>query len=110
MITLVMTDQGLNSLLANSVKTGGDASIAAGPVGAGAKYDITTDFVAFSRSKGIYSGVNLDGMVVSPANDWNEVYYGKPAVLPPDIVVRGNVHNRQGDALIAAVTSAAVRG
>jgi len=109
MVTLVMTDQGLNSLLANSVKIGGDASIAAGPVGAGAKSDITTDFVAFSRSKGIYGGLNLDGTVVSPANDWNEAYYGK-AVLPPDIVVRGNVQNHQGDALVLAVTTAARKG
>jgi len=109
MVTLVMTDQGLNSLLANSVKIGGDASIAAGPVGAGAKSDITTDFVAFSRSKGIYGGLNLDGTVMSPANDWNEAYYGK-AVLPPDIVVRGNVQNHQGDALVMAVTTAARKG
>ncbi|HTR59191.1 MAG TPA: lipid-binding SYLF domain-containing protein [Casimicrobiaceae bacterium] len=109
MVTLVMTDQALNSLLANSVKIGGDASIAAGPVGAGAKSDITTDFVAFSRSKGIYGGLNLDGTVVSPANDWNEAYYGK-AVLPPDIVVRGNVRNHEGDALVMAVTTAARRG
>jgi SH3 domain-containing YSC84-like protein 1 len=109
MVTLVMTDQGLNSLLANSVKIGGDASIAAGPVGAGAKSDITTDFVAFSRSKGIYGGLNLDGTVMSPANDWNEAYYGK-AVLPPDIVVRGNVQNHQGDALVLAVTTAARKG
>jgi lipid-binding SYLF domain-containing protein len=108
MVTLVMTDQGLNSLLANSVKIGGDASIAAGPVGAGAKSDITTDFVAFSRSKGIYGGLNLDGTVMSPANDWNEAYYGK-AVLPPDIVVRGSVQNHQGDALVLAVTTAARR-
>ncbi len=85
-ITLVMTEKGLNSLLANSVKLGGDASVAAGPVGAGAASDVTTDFVAFSRSKGLYGGLNLEGSVISPANDWNNTYYGK-SVLPPDIVV-----------------------
>src|SRR5215470_877986 len=74
MVTLVMTDQGLNSLLANSVKIGGDASIAAGPVGAGAKSDITTDFVAFSRSKGVYGGLNLEGSVIDVADNWNRDY------------------------------------
>src|SRR4029077_11702913 len=90
-ITLVMTEKGLNSLLAPSAKLGGDASIAAGPVGAGANADITTDFVAFSRSKGIYGGLNLDGTVISVADNWNQAYYGK-AVLPPDIVVRASAH------------------
>jgi len=104
-ITLVMTEKGLNSLLANSVKLGGDASVAAGPVGAGAASDITTDFVAFSRSKGLYGGLNLEGSVISPANDWNNTYYGK-SVLPPDIVVRGDARNPQGEALAADIAKA----
>lgn len=106
-ITLVMTDKGLNSLLANSVKLGGDASIAAGPVGAGANSDITTDFVAFSRSKGLYGGLNLEGSVLSPANDWNSAYYGK-SVLPPDILVRGDARNPQGEQLAADISHAAI--
>ena len=106
-VTLVMTEKGLNTLLANSVKLGGDASIAAGPVGAGANSDVTTDFVAFSRSKGLYGGLNLEGSVISPANDWNNAYYGK-AVLPPDILVRGSAHNAQGDQLAADIGRAAV--
>ena len=106
-ITLVMTEQGLNSLLANSVKLGGDASIAAGPVGAGANSDITTDFVAFSRSKGLYGGLNLEGSVISPANDWNATYYGRN-VLPPDILVRGDARNPQGEQLAADISRAAM--
>ena len=105
-VTLVMTDKGLNSLLANSVKLGGDASIAAGPVGAGANSDITTDFVAFSRSKGLYGGLNLEGSVIAPANDWNNAYYGK-SVLPPDILVRGDARNPQGEQLAADIGRAA---
>jgi lipid-binding SYLF domain-containing protein len=104
-ITLVMTEKGLNSLLANSVKLGGDASIAAGPVGAGANSDVTTDFVAFSRAKGLYGGLNLEGSVISPANDWNNTYYGKN-VLPPDIVIRGDAHNPNGDILAADIAKA----
>jgi hypothetical protein len=53
--------------------------------------------------------LNLDGTIVSPANDWNEAYYGK-AELPPDIVVRGNLRKHQGDALVAVVSSGAGRG
>ena len=51
-VALVMTAKGMNSLLATSVKLGGDASVAAGPIGAGANSDLTADFVAFSRAKG----------------------------------------------------------
>ena len=105
-VTLVMTEKGLNSLLANSVKLGGDASIAAGPVGTGANSDVTTDFVAFSRSKGLYGGLNLEGSVINPADDWNSAYYGKN-VLPPDILVRGDARNPQGEQLAADISRAA---
>ncbi|HEV8502533.1 MAG TPA: lipid-binding SYLF domain-containing protein [Casimicrobiaceae bacterium] len=98
-ITLVMTDKGLNTLLSNSVKLGGDASVAAGPVGAGANADVTTDFVAFSRSKGVYGGLNLEGTVIAVANDVNRNYYGSP-VLPPDILVTGRAHSHDSDRLV----------
>ena len=104
-VTLVMTEKGFNSLLANSVKLGGDASVAAGPVGAGAKSDVVADLITFSRSKGVYGGLNLDGTVVAPANDWNNKYYGKE-VLPPDILIRMTAHNKQADALVAQITKA----
>jgi lipid-binding SYLF domain-containing protein len=100
-----MTEKGLNSLLANSVKIGGDASIAAGPVGAGAKADVTTDFIAFSRSKGLYGGLNLDGTVITTADNWNKAYYGRD-IQPPDILVRASVHNPQADRLAAALNRA----
>ena len=70
-VTLVMTDKGLNTLLADSVKLGGDAAVAAGPVGAGAQSNLTADYVSFSRAKGIYGGLNLDGTVIStPPTSW----------------------------------------
>lgn len=106
MMTLVMTDKGLNSLLARSVKLGPDASIAAGPVGAGAKADVITDMVTYSRAKGVYGGLNLDGTVVSPSDEWNTTYYGK-SVLPPDVLVRMSVRNKQADKLLAQVAAAA---
>jgi len=106
-VTLVMTDKGMNSLLSTSVKLGGDASVAAGPVGAGAKSDVVADFIAFSRAKGVYGGLNLDGTVIGISNDWNEVYYNKKGILPPDVLVRVSAHNKGGDKLIAEVSRAA---
>jgi lipid-binding SYLF domain-containing protein len=105
-ITLVMTDKGMNSLLLPSFKIGGDASVAAGPVGAGAKSDIVADLIAFSRSKGVYGGLNLDGTVVNTSDDWNQAFYGKP-VTSTDILVRMNVHQASSNKLIAEVTRAA---
>lgn len=104
-VTLVMTEKGLNTLLATSVKLGADASVAAGPVGAGASSDITTDFVAFARSKGVYGGLNLDGTVITANDEWNTAYFGKK-VLAPDVLVRGTVSNKGADKLLSDVTRA----
>jgi SH3 domain-containing YSC84-like protein 1 len=105
-VSLVMTDKGLNSLLATSAKLGGDVSVAAGPIGAGTASDVTSDFVAYSRSKGVYGGLNLEGSVIGVADGWNRAYYGAD-VLPPDILVRGSVQNAHADRLAAALSRAA---
>lgn len=106
-VTLVMTEKGLNSLMAPSVKLGGDASVAAGPIGAGAKSDVVADFVSFSRAKGLYGGLNLDGTVIAISNEWNEAYYNKKGVLPPDIVIRMSARSKGADKLLADVARAA---
>jgi len=105
-ITLVMTDKGMNSLLSPSFKIGGDASIAVGPVGAGAKSDIVADLIAFSRSKGVYGGLNLDGTLVNTSDDWNEAYYGT-RVLSTDILIRMSVRAEGANKLIANIAKAA---
>src|SRR5437773_11716044 len=105
MVTLVMTDKGLNTLLADSFKMGGDAAVAAGPVGAGAQSNLVADFVSFSRAKGIYGGVNFDGTVVSTSDKWNRIYYGK-AVTASDILVRMSVRSKQANELLNLVTAA----
>jgi lipid-binding SYLF domain-containing protein len=104
-IIVVMTEKGLNSLLSNSVKLGGDASIAAGPVGAGARSTVTADMITFTRAKGVYGGVNLDGTVVSPNNSWNDAFFGK-SVLPPDILIRRTATSPNASALLADVAAA----
>ena len=107
-VIVVMTEKGLNSLLATTFKMGGDASVAAGPVGAGAKSDIVADLITFNRAKGVYGGINFDGTVVTAADDWNQAYYGKK-VLPPDILVRGGVSNKGADKLLSQVTAATAK-
>jgi SH3 domain-containing YSC84-like protein 1 len=102
-IIVVMTDKGLNSLMASTLKIGGDASIAAGPVGAGAKSTVNADLVSFTRSKGIYGGLNLDGTVVNTNIDWNNAYYGSKNVLPPDILISHKVKSAKASALLNEV-------
>src|SRR6266581_2843808 len=105
MVTLVMTDKGLNTLLSDSFKMGGDAAVAAGPIGAGAQSDLVADFVSFSRSKGIYGGINFDGTIVSTSDKWNRIYYNKP-VTASDILVRMSVRSKQANELLNVVTAA----
>jgi lipid-binding SYLF domain-containing protein len=104
-ITMVMTEKGLNSLLSTSVKLGGDASVAAGPVGAGAQGEVITDMVSFARAKGVYGGVNLDGTAVTISDEWNQAYY-KKKVLPPDILVTETAKNAAAAPLLGAVAKA----
>jgi lipid-binding SYLF domain-containing protein len=88
-LLLVMTDKGLDAILKDNVKLGGDASIAVGPVGAGASAATTTnldaDVVSFARSKGLYGGVSFEGAVVANRAEWNEAYYGRK-LSGPEIV------------------------
>jgi len=91
-VLLVMSQKGMDSLLSSKFKLGGDASIALGPVGGGAKADITTDFISFAKSKGLYAGLNLDGSYLSVRDTLNKAYYGKEAT-PVDIIVKKSVTN-----------------
>lgn len=105
---LAMTERGVKSLLSNSVKLGADVGIAAGPVGAGASAataNLSADILSFSRAKGLYGGVSLDGAVVAIRNAWNEAYYGKK-IDPTDILILQNVSNPQAAPLIQAVEKA----
>jgi lipid-binding SYLF domain-containing protein len=105
---LIMTQKGRDALLTTDVKLGGDISVAAGPVGAGAKA-ATTDVLSFSRSKGIYGGMSLEGMVIGPKSSLNQAYYDQ-GVSPLDILVNQKVQNPGANDLVAAVTKLASTG
>jgi SH3 domain-containing YSC84-like protein 1 len=107
-VLLIMTDRGVSSLLASSVKLGADASIAAGPVGGGVKAEtvnLSADVLSFTQTKGLYGGISLEGAVVKTRNNWNSAYYGKK-ILPRDIIVRGDAKNPQADKLLNMITEA----
>ncbi len=96
-VLLVMTDNGMDALLSTSFKLGADASVAAGPVGAGAKAQ-TTDILAFARSRGLFGGISIEGAVITSRDSWNRKYYGRD-IRPVDIIIRRNVSNPGADAL-----------
>ncbi|TFW31186.1 lipid-binding SYLF domain-containing protein [Massilia horti] len=98
MVILVMNDKAFNSLLSNSFKLGADVSIAVGPVGAGTGAPIVADMVIYTRSRGLYGGINLSGMVVTVDSTGNASYYGQPA-SPVDILVRQTVTSPRAAAL-----------
>lgn len=106
-VLLVMTQRGMEHLLSTTVKLGGDISIAAGPIGAGAKAQ-TTDVLAFSRSRGLYGGVSLEGAVMKARHSWNEAYYGAN-VSPADIIYRERAYNPSSATLQNAVHALAAR-
>jgi lipid-binding SYLF domain-containing protein len=98
-----MTQKGLDSLMSSSMKLGGDVSITVGPTGASSGATVTGDLVVYTRSKGLYGGVNVDGAVVKPSDDLNAAYYGH-AASPIDIVVKDSVkHNKADDAPLLTV-------
>ncbi len=105
-VIVVMTEKGFNSLLSTSFKIGVDASIAAGPVGAGARSTVTADLISFTRAKGLYGGLNLDGTVVSTNVPWNDVFFRGSNLLPPDILIRRTVTNPKAAPLLADVAKA----
>jgi SH3 domain-containing YSC84-like protein 1 len=82
-VLLIMNDDGLKSLLGDKFEIGGEASVAAGPVGrtASASTDVKLNagILSYSRSKGAFIGASLKGGVINPDNDLNEAVYGLKA-------------------------------
>jgi SH3 domain-containing YSC84-like protein 1 len=80
-VLLVMNESGARGILAGKVKLGGDASVAAGPVGrnASAETDVTlrSEILSYSRSRGLFAGISLEGSTIRPDNKANEQIYGE---------------------------------
>jgi len=80
-VLLVMNDSGANSVLSSKVKLGADASVAAGPVGrdASAETDIVmrAEILSYSRARGVFAGVSLEGSTMRSDEGANKALYGK---------------------------------
>jgi len=93
-VLLVMNDRGASSILNSKVKLGADASAAAGPKGrtAEAATDVTmrAEVLTYSRSRGLFAGISLNGSSLRPDNDANERIYGRK-LDAKDIALHGAV-------------------
>ena len=93
-VLLVMNERGASGILASKVKLGGDASVAAGPVGrdASAETDATlrAEILTYSRARGLFAGVSLEGSTIRPDNGDNRRVYGKE-IPARRIVLSGTV-------------------
>jgi lipid-binding SYLF domain-containing protein len=92
-ILLVMNDRGASSVLGSKVKLGADASAAAGPKGrtAGASTDVVmqAEMLTYSRARGLFAGVSLEGSTLRPDNDANALVYGSQ--IPAKEIVKGTI-------------------
>lgn len=90
-VFLVMNERGANSILHSKVKLGGDISAAAGPVGRSAEADtdayMRAEILTYSRARGAFAGISLEGSTLRPDTGANETLYG--AKVDPYDVVRG---------------------
>lgn len=96
-VLMIMTDRGMQAMYTTEFKLGADVSVAAGPTGAGAQA-ATVDVLAYSRSKGGFAGVTIEGAVLSPHDALNSAYYGTN-VRPVEIIRQGAVSNPGADRL-----------
>jgi SH3 domain-containing YSC84-like protein 1 len=103
---LVNSQRALDSLFSTTVKLGAGVSVAAGPRGAGQGEAITADFVSFSRNRGAFASMSLNGQVIGVRETLNAAFYGKP-VSPIDILVKRTVVSAEGEPLRAALRSLA---
>jgi lipid-binding SYLF domain-containing protein len=93
-VMLIMNQRGMDRLIGDKFTIGADASAAAGPVGrqASASTDIRLDaeILTYSRAKGLFAGISLDGAVVKPDKEDNREFYGKE-IDPRSILMDGAV-------------------
>jgi len=82
-VILVMNDRGASSLLKSKVKLGADAAVAAGPKGRDAQADtdayMRAEMLSYSRSRGVFAGISLEGSTLRPDGDGNRKLYGRDA-------------------------------
>ncbi len=90
LILVIMNERGMNGLLSNNFTLGADAAVAAGPIGrnseAATDLSLRAGIISYSRSRGLFAGMALDGAVMTQDNNSNTIYYGK-SVTSRDILL-----------------------
>lgn len=93
-VLLFMNTDGMEKLLQDKFTLGADANVAAGPVGrtasAATNAQMAAKILSYSRSKGLFAGVALEGAVLRPSGDDNKELYGRK-ISPKDILLNGSV-------------------
>lgn len=108
-VLLVLTQKGVDSMMSTTMKLGADAFIAVGPIGRGMEGstapNLSVDLISFSKTKGLFAGISLEGAAVAARDAMNTSYYKTPTKTV-DIFVRRSVTNPQADPLLAVVKNA----
>lgn len=109
LVMLVMNDHGLQQLLSSKFELTGEGSVAAGPVGrhasAGTDWKMNTEMLTYSRSKGVFAGLTLEGAVVEQDNDSTRAIYGKHMMFRNILSGKASTP-RSADAFVKAVSEA----
>lgn len=113
LVLLVMNQRGAGSILGSKVKLGADASAAAGPVGRDASADtdasLRSEILSYSRTRGLFAGISLQGSTLRPDDDASADVYGRK-LTAREIVTGGRVRTpASGRRLIAALQKGASR-
>lgn len=92
LVLIAMNEDGMQKMLKNKFKLGADAAASAGPVGrnaqAGTDWKLNAEFLTYSRSKGLFAGLDLDGTVLSQNDDDTRTEYGSN--IPFETILKGN--------------------
>jgi lipid-binding SYLF domain-containing protein len=109
LVMLVMNEQGFQHLLSSKFELTGEGSVAAGPVGrhasAGTDWKMNTEMLTYSRSKGVFAGLTLEGAVVQEDNDSTRAIYGKDKAFRT--ILDGKTSTpKSGEAFVHAVAEA----
>jgi lipid-binding SYLF domain-containing protein len=98
LVMLVMNDKGMQELLASKFKMGGEGSVAAGPVGrqveGNTDWKMRSEVLTYSRARGIFAGIELNGAVIKQDDDSTRVLYGK--MVPFKAILTGRAHAPEG--------------
>jgi lipid-binding SYLF domain-containing protein len=109
LVMLVMNEQGFQHLLSSKFELTGEGSVAAGPVGrhasAGTDWKMNTEMLTYSRSKGVFGGLTLEGAVVEQDNDSTRAIYGRHMAFRTILSGKASTP-KSADAFVKAVSEA----